>query len=72
LTFGPEENLLFSGGFDGVVCTYDTRKMQTHVERHDWGGTIWRVVPGYSKEDGVLLCNSSENKFQIVDRQLSK
>jgi WD40 repeat protein len=69
LVFGKEHQL-FSGGFDGVVCSYDIRKLKEHVTRHDWGGTIWRVVP---HQDGrILLCNSSENKFQIVDDSLGK
>lgn len=44
LTFG-EGYTLYSGGFDGVVCSYDTRKLKEHVERCEWGGTIWRVIP---------------------------
>lgn len=68
LTFG-EEYTLYSGGFDGVVCSYDTRKLKEHVERCEWGGTIWRVIP---KQKSIILCNSSENKFQIVDETLNK
>ena len=67
LTF-HKEYTLYSGGFDGIVCSFDTRKLKEHVQRHDWGGTIWRVLP---RNQQILLCNSSENKFQIVDQTLS-
>jgi hypothetical protein len=36
------------------------------VSKYEWGGTIWRIVPN-AKENEVILCNSSENKFQVVD-----
>ena len=60
---------MISGGFDGIVCTYDTRKLKEHVCQRNYGGTIWRVIP---KGEQLLLCNSSENKFQIVDCKLEK
>ena len=70
LTFGPNY-ALYTGGFDGVVTQLDTRKFDQCVYRHDWGGTIWRVIPN-ANHDQLLLCNSSEKKFQIVDSSLDK
>jgi hypothetical protein len=61
LTF-LNENLLYSGGFDGIVALIDVRKFNECVSRHDYGGTIWRVLPN-PKADQVLLCNSSEKRF---------
>jgi hypothetical protein len=44
LTFAGEHTL-YTGGFDGVVSMIDTRKFSESVYRHDYGGTIWRVIP---------------------------
>lgn len=70
LTFASEHTL-YSGGFDGVVSLLDTRKFSECVFRHEWGGTIWRVIPN-TQQSQVLLCNSSEKKFQVVDSTLAK
>ena len=66
------EYQLYSGGFDGVVCSYDTRKFKEHVSKKDWGGTIWRIIPKEKDPNTIIICNSSENKFQVVDNQESK
>ena len=58
---------MYSGGFDGIVCSFDTRMFKEHVSKHEWGGTIWRVVPDQSNQH-FILCNSSEKKFQVVNR----
>lgn len=64
------EHEMYSGGFDGLVCSYDRRKLGTHVSQADWGGTIWRVVPNLVNKEEIILCNSSENRFQVVDSGL--
>jgi hypothetical protein len=56
------EYTLYAGGFDGVVTAIDTRKFGECIYRHDYGGTIWRVIPN-EKNDKILLCNSSEKRF---------
>lgn len=44
LTYKGEYQLL-SGGFDGIVCSFDVRKFSEPVYRRDWKGSIWRVLP---------------------------
>ena len=44
-----DEWKLYSGGFDGILCSYDIRKMSEHLSLHNYGGTIWRIIPSYNK-----------------------
>lgn len=44
ISFGLNHTV-YSGGFDGIVCSFDIRKFNECVYKHDWGGTIWRVIP---------------------------
>lgn len=53
-----DEWLLYSGGFDGFICAYDTRKFDVCLKQSNWGGTIWRIMP-HKKLDRLLICNSS-------------
>jgi WD40 repeat protein len=57
LTFA-KGHTLYTGGFDGIICTLDLRKFGECVYRQDWGGTIWRVLPNQTETE-ILLCNSS-------------
>jgi hypothetical protein len=66
-----DEHRMYSGGFDGFVNEFDLRNFFKPVRTFKLGGTIWRIIPD-TKLRKLLICNSSEKKFQIINAESGK
>jgi diphthine methyl ester acylhydrolase len=61
-----DENLLLTGGYDEIVCQWDTRNWKRPVDELSIGGGVWRIK--FHPQDPSLVATASmHNGFHILN-----
>lgn len=57
--------------FGGVLKWIDLRKPTLHEGSYHSEGVMWRIVEDIKPSNQLLLCMSSENKYEVVVKEES-